>query len=86
MPDAVVVAVTRSPIGRAVKGSLASMRPDDLAAGIVVDALGKVPALDPAEVEDVVVGGAPPAAGAGANPPPGGGSPAGAGRRAGPPP
>jgi len=61
MPEAVVVAVSRSPIGRAVKGSLAAMRPDDLAARIVVDALGKVPALDPAEVEDVVVGCAQPA-------------------------
>ncbi len=61
MPEAVIVAASRTPIGRAVKGSLAGVRPDDLAARIVRDVLAKVPALDPAEIEDVVVGCAQPA-------------------------
>lgn len=46
MPEAVIVAVTRSPIGRARKGSLAGMRPDDLAARMVRAALDRVPAPD----------------------------------------
>jgi acetyl-CoA C-acetyltransferase len=55
-PDAVIVSAVRSPIGRARKGSLAGMRPDDLAAQIVQAALDAVPALDPAEVEDLMLG------------------------------
>ena len=61
MPDAVIVATARSPIGRANKGSLVDVRPDDLAATIVRAALAKVPQLDPAEVEDVILGCAQPA-------------------------
>jgi acetyl-CoA C-acetyltransferase len=61
MPDAVIVATARSPIGRANKGSLLDVRPDDLAATIVRAALAKVPQLDPAEVEDVILGCAQPA-------------------------
>jgi acetyl-CoA C-acetyltransferase len=56
MPEAVIVAAARSPIGRAHKGSLSSIRPDDLLAQIVSAALAKVPALDPASVEDLIVG------------------------------
>jgi acetyl-CoA C-acetyltransferase len=56
MPEAVIVATARSPIGRAGKGSLVEMRPDDLAAGIVKAVLAKVPALDPNEVEDLLMG------------------------------
>jgi acetyl-CoA C-acetyltransferase len=56
MPEAVIVAAARSPIGRAFKGSLVEMRPDDLAAGIVQAALAKVPQLDPADVEDLLLG------------------------------
>jgi acetyl-CoA C-acetyltransferase len=56
MPEAVIVATARSPIGRAFKGSLASIRPDDLLAQIVTAALGKVPQLDPGTVEDLIVG------------------------------
>ena len=48
MPEAVIVATARSPIGRAGKGSLASIRPDDLTVQIVTAALAKVPQLDPA--------------------------------------
>jgi acetyl-CoA C-acetyltransferase len=56
MPEAVIVAAARTPIGRAVKGSLAGVRPDDLAAGVVSAVLGQVPALDPATLDDLYVG------------------------------
>src|SRR5690554_3406874 len=56
MPEAVIVATARSPIGRAVKGSLREMRPDDLAATIVRAALDKVPQLDPTTVDDLYLG------------------------------
>ena len=56
MPDAVIVSTARSPIGRAAKGSLVDVRPDDLAATIVKAALDKVPALDPQQVEDLIMG------------------------------
>jgi acetyl-CoA C-acetyltransferase len=67
MPEAVVVATARSPIGRANKGSLTQVRPDDLAAQIVAAALAKVPALDPAAVEDLMLGCAQPAGESGYN-------------------
>jgi acetyl-CoA C-acetyltransferase len=56
MPEAVIVATARSPIGRAGKGSLASIRPDDLTVQIVTAALAKVPQLDPADVSDLILG------------------------------
>ena len=56
MPEAVIVATSRTPIGRAVKGSLTEVRPDDMAAFIIGDVLSKVPGLDPADVEDVIWG------------------------------
>ena len=56
MPEAVIVATARSPIGRAGKGSLTSIRPDDLAAQMVRAALAKVPQLDPADVGDLILG------------------------------
>ena len=56
MSEAVIVATARSPIGRAGKGSLTSIRPDDLAAQIVAAALAKVPQLDPADVGDLILG------------------------------
>jgi acetyl-CoA C-acetyltransferase len=56
MPEAVIVATARSPIGRAVKGALADLRPDDLAATIVGATLGKVPQLDPAQIDDLYLG------------------------------
>jgi acetyl-CoA C-acetyltransferase len=61
MPEAVIVSTARSAIGRAHKGSLTKVRPDDLAATIVRAALDKVPALDPTTVEDVILGCAQPA-------------------------
>ena len=56
MPEAVIVAAARSPIGRAKKGSLAGMRPDDLTVQMVRAALAQVPALDPAEIDDLMLG------------------------------
>jgi acetyl-CoA C-acetyltransferase len=56
MPEAVIVSAARSPIGRAFKGSLKDLRPDDLAATIVRAALDQVPELDPAEVDDLYLG------------------------------
>jgi acetyl-CoA C-acetyltransferase len=56
MPEAVIVSTARSPIGRAGKGSLRELRPDDLAAAMVRAALDKVPALDPADIDDLMLG------------------------------
>src|SRR3954467_8932728 len=56
MPEAVIAATARSPIGRAFKGSLKDFRPDDLAATIVRAALDKVPALDPTDIDGVMLG------------------------------
>ncbi len=56
MPEAVIVAAARTPIGRARKGSLVDVRPDDLAAFAVRSALDQVPELDEADVVDVIVG------------------------------
>ncbi|MDT7675094.1 MAG: acetyl-CoA C-acetyltransferase [Pseudonocardiales bacterium] len=56
MPEAVIVAAARSPIGRAFKGSLASIRPDDLTVQLVKAALAQVPELDPATIDDLMLG------------------------------
>ncbi|MEU6096483.1 acetyl-CoA C-acetyltransferase [Streptomyces sp. NPDC047079] len=56
MPEAVIVSTARSPIGRAFKGSLKDLRPDDLTATIIQAALDKVPALDPKDIEDLMLG------------------------------
>ncbi len=56
MPEAVIVALARSPIGRAFKGSLTDLRADDMATQMVQAALAKVPALDPALIEDLYLG------------------------------
>jgi acetyl-CoA C-acetyltransferase len=61
MPEAVIVAATRSPIGRANKGSMTELRPDDLAATIVQAALAQVPGLDHSELDDLIIGCAQPA-------------------------
>jgi acetyl-CoA C-acetyltransferase len=54
--DAVIVATARSPIGRAFKGSMTQLRPDDLTATIIRAALDKVPALDPNDIDDLMLG------------------------------
>jgi acetyl-CoA C-acetyltransferase len=56
MPEAVIVATARSPIGRAFKGSLTEVRPDDLATTVIRSALDKVPALDPTTLDDLMLG------------------------------
>jgi acetyl-CoA C-acetyltransferase len=56
MPEAVIVAAARSPIGRAFKGSLKDVRPDDLTVQMVRAALDQVPQLDPARVDDLMLG------------------------------
>ena len=67
MPEAVIVATGRTPIGRAFKGSLVEMRPDDLTALVVREVLKKVPQLDPNTVEDLILGCGQPAGEAGFN-------------------
>ncbi len=67
MPEAVIVATARTPIGRANKGSLIECRPDDLSALIIQAVLAKVPGLDPSQVEDVIWGCGQPAGEAGTN-------------------
>jgi acetyl-CoA C-acetyltransferase len=67
MPEAVIVATGRTPIGRANKGSLVECRPDDLSALVLRAVLDKVPQLDPTEVEDVLLGCGQPAGEAGYN-------------------
>ncbi|GAA2114997.1 acetyl-CoA C-acetyltransferase [Nocardioides bigeumensis] len=56
MPEAVIVATARSPIGRAGRGSLVDLRPDDLTAQVVRAVLDKVPALDPHTIDDLLLG------------------------------
>jgi acetyl-CoA C-acetyltransferase len=67
MPEAVIVATGRTPIGRANKGSLVDCRPDDLAALVIREVLAKVPQLDPQSVEDVIMGSGQPGGEAGYN-------------------
>src|SRR5258708_25970100 len=56
MPEAVIVATARSPIGRAFKGSLKDLRSDDLTARMVEAAMAKVPQLDPSQIDDLLLG------------------------------
>lgn len=56
MPEAVIVSAVRTPVGRAYKGSLRATRPDDLAAVVIKEALGRVPGLEPREIDDVILG------------------------------
>src|SRR5690242_17008461 len=56
MVEAVIVSTARTPIGRAGKGSLVDVRPDDLAAGVIDAALAKLPGFDPATLDDLYLG------------------------------
>lgn len=67
MTDAVIVATARSPIGRAGKGRLTTLRPDDLLASMVTAALDQVPTLDPTDIDDFLIGCGQPAGEAGFN-------------------
>ncbi len=67
MPEAVLVSSVRTPVGRAPRGTLATTRPDDLAAIALNGALERVPGLEKAEIEDVILGCAQPEAESGYN-------------------
>ncbi len=67
MREAVILATSRTPIGRAFKGSLVDIRPDQMSAFVIDDVLSKVPAVDPSAVEDVIWGCGQPAGEAGYN-------------------
>src|SRR5215210_5109227 len=56
MHDAVIVSAARTAVGKAPNGSLRGTRPDELAAAAIGEALRRVPSLDPAEIEDVMLG------------------------------
>ena len=56
MADAVIVDVVRTPVGRAFKGSLASLRPDETLAHVIDSVLERNPGVDPASVEEVIAG------------------------------
>jgi acetyl-CoA acyltransferase len=56
MPEAVIVSAVRTPVGRAPKGALSTSRPDDLAALAIGAALDRIPTLNRAEVDDVILG------------------------------
>jgi acetyl-CoA C-acetyltransferase len=67
MTEAVIVATSRSPIGRAMKGSLVDLRPDDMSAQIVTALMAKVPEVSAEDIEDLIMGCGQPAGEAGFN-------------------
>ena len=56
MKDAVIVSAVRTPVGKAKRGGLASVRPDEMSATVIKELLNRTPNLDPAQIEDVVFG------------------------------
>jgi acetyl-CoA acyltransferase len=56
MKDAVIVSAVRTPVGKAKRGGLATVRPDEMSATVIQELLKRTPNLDPAEIEDVVFG------------------------------
>jgi len=56
MNDAVIVSAVRTPVGKAPNGTLRTTRPDDLAALVIGEVLKRAPGLDPADVDDVILG------------------------------
>ena len=67
MHDAVVVSATRTPIGKAPNGSLRTVRPDEMAAAVLAEALRRAPGIEPADISDVILGCAMPEAEQGLN-------------------
>ena len=67
MTDAVIVSAVRTPVGKAPKGTLRTTRPDEMAATVIAEALRRAPGIEPAEVEDVILGCAMPEAEQGMN-------------------
>src|SRR5690242_8004417 len=56
MKEAVIVSAVRTPVGKAKRGRLATVRPDEMAATVIQELLKRTPNLDPAQIEDVVIG------------------------------
>src|SRR5947207_5398552 len=67
MQDAVIVSATRTAVGKAPNGTLKTVRPDEMAAAVIAEALKRAPGLDPSEVDDVILGCAMPEAEQGLN-------------------
>ena len=67
MNEAVIVAGIRTAVGKAPRGTLRTTRPDDMAAAVIVDLLRRLPQLEPATIDDVIMGCATPEAESGAN-------------------
>jgi len=67
MQDAVIVAATRTAVGKAPNGALKAVRPDDMAAAVIGEVLRRAPGLDPREIDDVIMGCAMPEAEQGLN-------------------
>jgi acetyl-CoA acyltransferase len=67
MPDAVIVSAVRTAAGKAPSGTLRTTRPDDMAAAVLAEALRRAPGIDPAEIDDVIIGCAMPEAEQGLN-------------------
>jgi acetyl-CoA acyltransferase len=67
MHDAVIVSAVRTPVGKAPNGTLRYTRPDEMAATVIAAALGRAPGIDPASVDDVILGCAMPEAEQGLN-------------------
>src|SRR3546814_19531939 len=67
MNEAFIISAYRSPVGKAHRGQLRNVRPDDLAAGVIRHMIDKLPALDREQIDDVIVGNATPEADKGLN-------------------
>ncbi|PYV05079.1 MAG: acetyl-CoA C-acyltransferase [Acidobacteria bacterium] len=67
MKEAVIVSIARTAVGKAPRGALRNTRPDDMAAAVIKEIVGRVPGLDPGEIEDVILGCAMPEAEQGNN-------------------
>src|SRR3546814_15741824 len=67
MNEAFIISAYRSPVGKAPRGQLRNVRPDDLAAGVIRHMIDKLPALDREQIDDVIVGNATPEAEQGLN-------------------
>src|SRR6266545_2992652 len=67
MQDAVIVSATRTAVGKAPNGTLKTVRPDEMAAAVIAEALRRAPGLEPSEIDDVILGCAMPEAEQGLN-------------------
>ena len=67
MQDAVIVAATRTAVGKAPNGTLRTVRPDEMAAAVIAEVLRRAPGIEPSEIDDVILGCAMPEAEQGLN-------------------